>query len=231
MSRPGTGSRSRSTTSGCRRRGQLPHRRRRGHRPRTRRADERQHDRRSGVIITPLLALLQAAQTAAVPLEGGARNPAFSHDGRIAIEARGDLWIADSLTGSVHWKRVTSGVAWDRAPAWTTDGTAIVFSSDRSGNFDLWRVDVPRSGAPSEPRRITTSPDPDGEPTIAPDGSIVFVRGRAQGADLWVRTAAGEERRLTREPGAERAPAISPDGRRVAYAALRAGGSRIRVVG
>jgi gamma-glutamyltranspeptidase len=182
-------------------------------------------------MIAPLLALLQAAQMAAVPLEGGARNPAFSLDGRVAIEARGDIWIAETLRGLAEWTRVTSGVAWDRAPAWTADGSAIVFSSDRAGNFDLWRIDVPRDGAAGEPRRITTSPDPDGDPAVAPDGSIIFVRGRAQGADLWARTPAGEERRLTREPGAERAPAISPDGRRVAYAALRSTGSRVRIIG
>ena len=184
-------------------------------------------------MIAALLLLLQVGQgaTGVVELEGGARNPAFARDGRLAVEARGDIWITDAVGPAARWRRVTSGSAWDRAPAWTPDGTAIVFSSDRAGgDFDLWRVTVGRSdGALGEPTRITTAPGPESEPAPAPDGSIVFVRGRGPGADLWLRTARGEERQLTRAPGGERSPAISPDGRRVAFTAIRDGVTRVHV--
>lgn len=185
-------------------------------------------------MIPALLLLLQIGQgaTGTVELEGGARNPSFARDGRLAIEARGDIWITDAPGGGAQWRRVTSGGAWDRAPAWTPDGKTIVFSSDRSGgDVDLWRVNVGAAGAAlSEPTRITTARGQEGEAALAPDGSIVFVRGRGPGADLWVRTPRGEERQLTRGAGAERWPAVSPDGRRVAYSATRDGATRIHIM-
>ena len=185
-------------------------------------------------MIPALLLLLQMGQgaTGIVELEGGARNPAVARDGRLAIEARGDIWITDAPGAGAQWRRVTSGGAWDRAPAWTPDGKAIVFSSDRSGgDFDLWRVAVgPADGALAEPVRITTTRSQEGEPSLAPNGSIVFVRGRGAGADLWLRTPRGEERQLTRGAGAERWPAVSPDGKRVAYSAMREGATRIHVI-
>src|SRR6185437_1223534 len=49
------------------------------------------------------------------PPATGARQPAYAHDGRLAISAPGDLWI-ESTGGK--WTRLTSGPAWDREPAW-----------------------------------------------------------------------------------------------------------------
>src|SRR5690349_7413444 len=114
-------------------------------------------------------------QTAATPTTAvGARNPSYARDGRLAVSVQGDLWVV-----STHgeWTRVTSGPAWDREPAWTPDGSALVFSSDRAGSFDLWRVRIGANGATGEAERVTTSPLPEGHPTVAGDGRIVFVRG------------------------------------------------------
>lgn len=182
------------------------------------------------MIATLVLLLQVGGAPGVVPLEGGARNPVFARDGRVAIEARGDLWVARTASPTAQWVRVTSGPSWDRAPAWSADGRSIVFASDRAGGFDLWEVDV-EAGTASQPRRVTTSAAIDGEPAVAPDGSIVFVRGRGAGADLWVRTRDGHERRLTREAGADRSPDISPDGRSVAFSATRGGRPRLYVIG
>ena len=180
-------------------------------------------------MIVGLVLLLQAAGATTASLEGGARNPAHARDGRLAVEARGDIWVTPAPGPAARWTRITSGPAWDRAPAWTPDGRSLVFSSDRGGSFDLWQVEMV-GGRPGEPRRLTTSPTIEGEPAVAPDGSIIFVRGRATAADLWIRTPDGRERRLTRGAGAERSPAVSPDGRSIAYSATRDGRSRLHII-
>ncbi|MEO5569145.1 MAG: hypothetical protein ABIR92_11665 [Gemmatimonadaceae bacterium] len=140
----------------------------------------------------------------------GARQPAFSNDGRLAVSIRGDIWIIPVL-GS--WQRVTAGGASDREPAWSADGSYIVFSSDRSGKLDLWRVGL---GANAQPQQLTTSDQPDAQPTIAPDGSIIFTRGRGAGAQLWRRASDGAESRVTGFAVTERSPVIAPDGSRIA---------------
>ncbi|CAA9328927.1 MAG: Gamma-glutamyltranspeptidase @ Glutathione hydrolase [uncultured Gemmatimonadaceae bacterium] len=158
-----------------------------------------------------------------------ASDPAYAGDGRLAVAMRGDLWVR-AAGGAGRWVRVTSGSAWDREPAWTPDGSALVFASDRAGGSDLWRVRVGASGAAGAPERVTTSPEWDGEPRVVPAavaagarpipaGTIIFVRGRGPTARLWLRAPNGAERRLTSGKGAERWPAPSPDGARIAYVA------------
>jgi gamma-glutamyltranspeptidase len=172
-------------------------------------------------------ALLQGSSTPA-PDSTGVRNPAFARDGRLAVSVAGDIWV---VSKSGAWQRVTSGPAWDREPAWTPDGAAIVFSSDRSGKFDLWRV-VMRAdqGAESPPERLTSSSLPDAEPTMLRDGRIAFVRGRLGAARLWIRSTSGSESRLTKDSAAEEWPAASPDGARIAYVSIAAAARKLHVL-
>jgi gamma-glutamyltranspeptidase len=172
-------------------------------------------------------AVLLAAQTPAqepgtVTFREGARSPAIGPDGRIAVALRGDLWLIPAAGGAAI--RLTEGPAWDREPAWSADGAAIVFASDREpGSTDLWRIDVRAAGAAGEPVRLTTTPGTEAQPTTTPDGGTVFVRGEFANADLWLRRADGTETRLTTEVGAEVEPAVSADGSRIAFIAVRDG--------
>ncbi len=159
----------------------------------------------------------------------GARNPAYAPDGRLALSIRGDIWVRGTGAGA-RWVQVTAGPAWDRHPAWTPDGAALVYTSDATGGGDLYRVHVGASGATGAPERITSSPEPDGEPSVAMDGSIIFTRGRGVEAKIWLRTPAGAERRLTKgENGAEHWAVWSPDANRVAYSAVREDRTRLRI--
>ena len=179
-----------------------------------------------------VFALLLALQQQVAPDSGlrGVRDPAYSSDGRLVVSIDGDLYL--QTTNGAGWTRLTSGPAWDREPAWSRDGTSIVFASDRAGGFDLWRLAVsadPAAATSAQPERLTTSAEPDGEPSVATDGRIVFVRGRGSAARLWVRARDGSEQRVTRGQAAERSPAVSPDGARVAYIAVTETGRRLRI--
>ena len=178
-----------------------------------------------------VLALPIVAQTPgsdSLPLRG-ARSPVYTVDARMALMVDGDLW-AQRVGGAANaWIRVTAGRAWDRDPAWTPDGSALYFSSDRSGRFAIWRVRVGRAGESFEPERVTNATESEASPTVGRDGTIVFVRGRGASARLWVRASDGAERRLTAGTLPETAPVFSPDGTRLAYIQDAESGPRLRV--
>ena len=155
----------------------------------------------------------------------GARQPAFARDGRLAVSVHGDIWI---LTPAGDWIRATSGGASDREPSWSVDGGYIVFSSDRGGKLDIWRVSIGADRRPGVPEQLTRSAQPDAQPVVAQDGRIIFTRGRGAGAQLWIRSVAGAEQRLTSNRATERSAALSPDGGLVVYVALDESGRHLR---
>ena len=71
----------------------------------------------------------------------------------------------------------------DYDAAWAPDGASIVFTSERNGSADLYRVKPDGSGL----ERLTDSPAYDDQAAFSPDGrQLVFVTTRAGGtADLW----------------------------------------------
>ena len=171
-------------------------------------------------ILGLLLALVIAPQDSALK---GARTPAFATDGRMAVSIDGDLYVQQSAGGK--WMPLTKGAACDRDPVWGTDGKSIIYSSNRAGVFSLWRIPVAITG--TEPERLTNARDDDSAPSLAPDGSVAFVRGFGGGARIWTRAADGSETRLTTREQAEIAPAYSPDGSRIAYVQLFETGRRL----
>jgi dipeptidyl aminopeptidase/acylaminoacyl peptidase len=82
---------------------------------------------------------------------------------------------------------LTAGPYDDSSPAWSPDGTQIVFVSnrtadpDRNGNSDLWIIDS-KPGATV--RRLTSWKGPDYSPTWNPDGaSIAYLQSSS--AESW----------------------------------------------
>ncbi len=150
------------------------------------------------------------------------RSPSYSVDHRLAFEVNGDIWVSGVRRGRVDLRadqlvQVTGGPDWDRDPVWSADGTSIVYASDHGGATNLWRVIVDDQGRVKGSAQLTATEAPDTQPTVAPDGTIVFVRGRGATADLWVRTAEGEEKPLKEADGAESSPTFSPAGDKLLY--------------
>ena len=161
----------------------------------------------------------------------GARQPAMSAIGALVFAHDGQLYVRRIVGGSVE--RITSGSAWHRDPAWTADGSAIVFASDSLGSYDLWRLPVntvSNGGGPTGAmERLTTSAANETAPSIGPDGNVAFARGSGGASRIWLRKADGTEQRLTNTEQTERAPRLSPDGMRIAWLSINEAGRRVLV--
>jgi Tol biopolymer transport system component len=85
------------------------------------------------------------------------------------------LMVADSNGGN---KRLISRNANDSSPSWSPGGGYILFTSDRSGNLDVWMMRADGS----DPRPLTTNPTSDGAATWSPDGNFIFFRSDRDGS-------------------------------------------------
>jgi Tol biopolymer transport system component len=108
----------------------------------------------------------------------------------------------------------------DYNPSWSADGKWIVFTSERDGSADLYRMRSDGSGV----ERLTDDLAYDDQAAFSPDGSrIVFVSTRAAGtANLWIldlKTKAAHP--LTSGQGGDFRPSWSPDGKWIAFSSDR----------
>ena len=92
------------------------------------------------------------------------------------------------------WQLTTSG-GLESEPSWAPDSQRIAYSSDRSGNFDIWT----QSTSDDHAVKLTSSTADDWQPSWSPDGrQIAFRSERDDGGIFVVPAAGGEERRITR---------------------------------
>lgn len=115
--------------------------------------------------------------------------------------------IAPVLAGETHL---------DGNPNWSRAGNEIVFSSDRSGNGDLYVLDADsldlRLFVGGDAREIHACWSPDG-------AQLVFDSDRSGNLDIWRIDASGSNvTQLTRTPDSiELVPSWSPDGGRILF--------------
>jgi Tol biopolymer transport system component/DNA-binding winged helix-turn-helix (wHTH) protein len=135
-----------------------------------------------------------------VPLTSGPGaaqcSPQWSPDGRrIAFDSQAadggyDVFVVDSAGGPP--RSLEASPALEHNPSWSRDGRWLYFASNRTGDFEIWRV--PAEGGVAV--RVTSAGGFFAQES--PDGrTLYYVKGLAGGQALFARpTAGGEERRL-----------------------------------
>jgi len=122
-------------------------------------------------------------------------------------------------------RRLTSDRGTENHPAWSPDGTTIVYGANRRGPPNLQARAADASG---REREIVppVSHGPQSFASFTPDGrSLVYVQARRTGSDIMLAPFEGgsDPVALAQAKGRIVWPQVSPDGRWLAYAANESG--------
>jgi len=174
----------------------------------------------ASVAASPIRQLTSTAQASLRPaLSPDTKRVAFQRnegDGRYRV------WVMDADGGNT--KRLTSGDADDRHPAWSPDGKTLAVDSGTEGQREIWLIDV----ASTQRTQVTKLGGIASFPSWSPDGSrLAFYVYRAGVADLWmVRRDGSSAQQLTETLASEErqqctfachAAAWSPRGDQIAF--------------
>ncbi len=123
---------------------------------------------------------------------------------------------------TLAFTRITWGPWDDIAPAPSPDGRWIAFSSNRSGAWNLYLLDL----ITGETRPLTESAFYEGSPSWSPDGRFLAYETNSEGnLHIFVRAVDDSIQpiQLTSGPDHNYLPAWSPQGRKIAFVSTRSG--------
>jgi len=147
---------------------------------------------------------------------------------RAIAEGKRALCVAPAEGGPE--RRLTDGSASDGLPRWTPDGRAVMFSSNRSGSWQLWQV--PANGG--RPERLRTSSCDESQADLSPDGKTLAFLSDCDGPQsLWLMDLPNAAPRLLvrhRRRTVLGNPHWNRDGQRIVFSSNHALGHQIYVV-
>lgn len=163
----------------------------------------------------------------------GISSPSWSPDGSKlcfeGVEKSGfsDLYTVDRVSGKLV--RLTSDLYEDRDPAFSADGKAIIFASDRGqfgaeGYTNLYRMNL----ADRQVTPLTQGPQKDLYPSLSPDGRwIIYASNRGEGTDIYVLDEALKPHRITKLLTGVTHPRFSADGKKIVFSGFKNFGFQI----
>jgi Tol biopolymer transport system component len=134
-------------------------------------------------------------------------------DSRSSRENLKEFSLKTNTTGPVS---LTLGNSTDRQPCYSADDEEIAFSSNRSGNLEIWSIS---RKTPRVVRRLTDHPADDWDPGFSPDGKhLLWSSARSGNLEVWIANADGSSpRQVTRDGFAAENPTMTRDGRWIVY--------------
>ena len=138
----------------------------------------------------------------------------------------GQVYLFNIETGEQEQLGTFRGMTF--APRFTPDGTRVLMSMERSGNSDVFMMEL----ATRRLTRLTDNPGIDTSPTMSPDGRRVgFTSDRGGAEQIYVMNSDGSNpKRITFGEGRYQTPVWSPRGDLIAFTRLYQGRFYIGVI-
>jgi Tol biopolymer transport system component len=139
-----------------------------------------------------------------------------------------DIWLLEFSTGTTT--RFTSDPGWEAFPTWSPDGSRVIFTSNRSGVYDLYQK--PSNSAGQE-ELLYQSTEGKGPTSWSPDGKYLIYYSLGQPTHLRLLAVAGPADRkptpLVDPQFSSITGRFSPDGRWIVYSSNESGKSEVSV--
>jgi TolB protein len=152
-------------------------------------------------------------------------SPSWAPDGKkLALTLSGtngnlDIYLLD--LGTQALTRLTDDPSIDTEAVFTRDGTGIYFTSDRSGNPQVYRLTV---GSSERPRRVTFTGAYNARPRISPDDKKLAVLTLDQGAyRIAIQDVASGSLGVLSKGRQDESPSFAPNGDMVILAGRERG--------
>jgi TolB protein len=125
----------------------------------------------------------------------------------------GQIYLFNIATGEQEQLGTFRGMTF--APRFSPDGTQVLMAMERSGNSDVFKMDL----ATRRLTRLTDNPAIDVSPTMSPDGRrIAFASDRGGSQQIYVMDSNGQnQKRITFGEGRYQTPVWSPRGDLIAF--------------
>lgn len=113
------------------------------------------------------------------------------------------------------------------SPAFSPDGSRVLYTSYKAGNPDLWSLEL-KSG---KSKKISARPGINSSAVWSPDGKYIALTLSHEGnAEIYLLDNGGDIiRRLTHSGGIDCSPSFSPDGSQIAFTSDRSGAPQIYI--
>ena len=186
-------------------------------------------------VLTAMAVVLVGTKPAGAAFPGSNGQIVFHSADSIAVgdPSASDTEIFSMNPNGTGLTQLTANDTQDFNPAWSPDGTEIVFESRRDDpNGEIYKM----AANGFNQRRLTNNAADDFDPAWSPGGTkIAFVSSRSGNDNVYTMNAVDNNndgngdnlKRLTKNLENDLAPAWSPNGKKIAFTSFRAGNYEI----